>query len=244
MIKRLSLALLILTGGLTAQAIGYKSAESIRAEGKTKIPKRAETWFVDKALIERSRLDPAGGQRVEGLLSALDRVNIVTETPEGLRFTVESKSLNDRVTFLNGRIEGSPESIPARLSRRFRETVLNDRGHFAVAPTTSKPGPIKRGWYAAVDYIFGDVKMRTKDLLPGDIKSDVFNDPSIGPKYSVLHEKREFFISNQNNVEPLQTSLIKVRWTPEGYEILNGHHEWLAAKQANIQKVKVTISHD
>jgi hypothetical protein len=66
--------------------------------------------------------------------------------------------------------------------------------------------------------------------------NDPFSDPNVGPSHDALHYHREYILQHGTTDGP-----IYVQETAEGYQIIDGHHKWLAALQAGLEKVRIEV---
>ena len=77
---------------------------------------------------------------------------------------------------------------------------------------------------------------RTSDLRPNSY--DEFSNPKIGPSEGALSRYRMEIASNRGILEPIEVQKL----ADGGYEIVNGHHRWLAATQMGLEEVPIKIS--
>ena len=77
---------------------------------------------------------------------------------------------------------------------------------------------------------------RTSDLRPNSY--DEFSNPKIGPSEGALSRYRMEIASNRGILEPIEVQKL----ADGGYEIVDGHHRWLAATQMGLEEVPIKIS--
>lgn len=78
------------------------------------------------------------------------------------------------------------------------------------------------------------IMVPTNKLRPNPL--DEFSDPKIGPSPERLSYHRNYILQHGTVEEPLE-----VLDMGNYYEISGGHHRWLAAQQAGLEKVPVKI---
>ncbi|MBQ8527043.1 MAG: ParB N-terminal domain-containing protein [Lachnospiraceae bacterium] len=66
---------------------------------------------------------------------------------------------------------------------------------------------------------------------------DEFSNPKIGPSESAVSK----YIKEINSTGKLSNPIEVQKLTSGGYEIVNGHHRWLAAKRVGLDKVPIKI---
>jgi len=66
---------------------------------------------------------------------------------------------------------------------------------------------------------------------------DDFSDPKIGPSYSAVSEYMKEIGNSGKISEPITVQKL----ASGGYEIVNGHHRWLAAIKSGLKKVPIRI---
>ena len=66
---------------------------------------------------------------------------------------------------------------------------------------------------------------------------DEFSNPRIGPSDSAVAR----YIKEINTTGGLSESIEVQKLSTGGYEIVNGHHRWLAAQKAGLKKVPIQI---
>lgn len=66
---------------------------------------------------------------------------------------------------------------------------------------------------------------------------DEFSNPKIGPRESVVSK----YIKQINQTGKLTNPIEVQKLADGGYEIVNGHHRWLAAIRAGLEKVPIKI---
>ena len=78
---------------------------------------------------------------------------------------------------------------------------------------------------------------------------DEFCKPEVGPNYGIISDYEKAF-RHGTDFQPLSDNerdrvkpepLIVQRTSPDGYQILNGHHRWAAAFRMGIKRVKVKV---
>ena len=78
-------------------------------------------------------------------------------------------------------------------------------------------------------------RIRTKNAKVSDINPnplDEFSNPKIGPNESAVSKYTNGTISESIEVQKLASG---------GYEIVNGHHRWLAAIKTGLKNVPIKI---
>ena len=66
---------------------------------------------------------------------------------------------------------------------------------------------------------------------------DEFSNPRIGPSDSAVAK----YIKEINTTDRLSTPIEVQKLSTDGYEIVNGHHRWLAAQKAGLERVPIQI---
>lgn len=66
---------------------------------------------------------------------------------------------------------------------------------------------------------------------------DEFSNPRIGPSDSAVAK----YIKEINTTGRLSTPIEVQKLSTGGYEIVNGHHRWLAAQKAGLERVPIQI---
>lgn len=78
-------------------------------------------------------------------------------------------------------------------------------------------------------------RARTSDLHPNP--SDPFSDPSIGPNESAVQQ----YVNEIRTTGIISEPIVVRRLSSGGYEIVNGHHRWLAANITGLNYVPIEI---
>lgn len=83
-------------------------------------------------------------------------------------------------------------------------------------------------------------RIRTKNAKVSDINPnplDEFSNPKIGPNESAVSK----YIKEINTNGTISESIEVQKLASGGYEIVNGHHRWLAAIKTGLKNVPINI---
>ncbi|MBO7709865.1 MAG: ParB N-terminal domain-containing protein [Lachnospiraceae bacterium] len=119
----------------------------------------------------------------------------------------------------------------ASQTRNLQQRIKNDIESYHGNPDTVKPGVLE--------------KMGTKKVPPARLHAnpdDEFSDPRIGPNDSIISNYSQIARWNHSSGMPVYEEPIMVNKLRQGdYLILNGHHRWAGALQANVPTVRIKI---
>ncbi|MBP3199725.1 MAG: ParB N-terminal domain-containing protein [Butyrivibrio sp.] len=110
---------------------------------------------------------------------------------------------------------------------------------FSKALSGIKCEPIAKGGSKYVKASFWE-RIRTKTAKVGDINPnplDEFSNPKIGPNESAVSRYIKEINTNGTISEPIEVQKL----SSGGYEIVNGHHRWLAAIKTGLKDVPIKI---
>ncbi len=83
-------------------------------------------------------------------------------------------------------------------------------------------------------------RLTVRKVSPNELKANPLDDisnPKIGPSDTALSKHMKYIAQNGSIDGPIEVQKL----SDGGYEIVNGHHRWLAAQKAGLKKVPISI---
>ncbi len=119
-----------------------------------------------------------------------------------------------------------------------RQTPLEENANAAKSGAKTDSCPLSGGSKDVKASLWERMTTKTanvKDLHPNPL--DEFSNPKIGPNESAVSKYIREIITEGTITEPIEVQKL----ASGGYEIVNGHHRWLAAIKVGLQKVPIEI---